>query len=87
MRITWGAKYDHLPQKLPHEIRITSFLTITTRDIPITIWLGVHGIYANSSITDEGGPFMFGVLLWDKGIKDYVALDLVVYHDLLLFDQ
>ena len=23
----------------------------------------------------------------DKGLKDYVALDLGVYHDLLLFDQ
>ena len=24
---------------------------------------------------------------WDKGIKDYAALDLSVYYDLLLFDQ
>ena len=23
---------------------------------------------------------------WDKGIKDYVALDLGVYYDFLLFD-
>ena len=24
---------------------------------------------------------------WDKRLKDYVALDLGVYHDLLWFDQ
>ena len=24
---------------------------------------------------------------WDKGLKDYVALDVGIYHDLLLFDQ
>jgi hypothetical protein len=28
-----------------------------------------------------------GYYFWDKGLKDYVALDLGVYHDLLLFDQ
>ena len=54
MRVTCGAKYDHLPHKSPHEIRITSFFDNNhARHIPITIWLGVHGIYANPSITDE----------------------------------
>ena len=33
------------------------------------------------------GLFTVGVLLWDKELKDYVALDLGVYHDLLLFGQ
>ena len=28
-----------------------------------------------------------GYYFWDKGTKDYVALDLDVYHDLLLFNQ
>ena len=27
-----------------------------------------------------------GYYFWDKRIKDYVALDLDVYYDLLLFD-
>ena len=35
----------------------------------------------------QAGAFTVGVLLWDKGLKDYVAVDLGVYHDLLLFDQ
>ena len=55
MRITWGAKYDHLPQKLPHETRVTSFSDNNhEKHAPITIWLGVCGIYGNSSITYEG---------------------------------
>ena len=28
-----------------------------------------------------------GYYFWDKGIKDFVALDLGVYYDLLLSDQ
>ena len=34
------------------------------------------------------GHSQLGYYFWDKGlIKDYVAVDLGVYHDLLLFDQ
>ena len=33
------------------------------------------------------GHSRLGYYFWDKGIKDYVALDLGVYYDLLLFDQ
>ena len=28
-----------------------------------------------------------GYYFWDKKMKDFVALDLDIYHDLLLFDQ
>jgi hypothetical protein len=34
-----------------------------------------------------GGIHSWGYYFWDKGLKDYVAVDLGVYHDLLLFDQ
>ena len=33
------------------------------------------------------GPSRLGYYFWDKGLKDYVVVDLNVYHDLLLFDQ
>ena len=33
------------------------------------------------------GAFTVGVLLWDKGLKDFFFLNLAVYHDFLLFDQ
>jgi hypothetical protein len=33
------------------------------------------------------GHSRLGYYFWDKGLKDYVAVDLNVYHDLLLFDQ
>ena len=29
---------------------------------------------------------MIGYYFWEKGIKDYVTLDLDVYYDLLLFN-
>ena len=35
----------------------------------------------------KGGHSRLGYYFWDKGLKDYVAMDLGVYHDLLLFDQ
>ena len=36
---------------------------------------------------DNRGHSRLGYYFWDKGLKDFVALDLGVYHDLLLFDQ
>ena len=33
------------------------------------------------------GHSRLGYYFWDKGLKDYVVVDLGVYHDLLLFDQ
>ena len=33
------------------------------------------------------GALTVGVLLLGQTLKDYVAVDLSVYHDLLLFDQ
>ena len=33
------------------------------------------------------GRSRLGYYFWDKGLKDDVAMDLGVYHDLLLFDQ
>ena len=33
------------------------------------------------------GHSQVGYYFWDKGLKDYVAVDLGVYHYLLLFDQ
>ena len=40
---------------------------------PPTIYIGEHS--------------RLGYYFWDKGLKDFVALDLGVYHDLLLFNQ
>jgi hypothetical protein len=36
---------------------------------------------------DPRGHSQLGYYFWDKGLKDYVTVDLGVYHDLLLFDQ
>ena len=33
------------------------------------------------------GAFTVGVLLLGQGLEDFVALDLGIYHDLLLFNQ
>ena len=33
------------------------------------------------------GHSRLGNYFWDKGLKDFVTLDLGVYHDLLLFNQ
>jgi hypothetical protein len=35
----------------------------------------------------EGHHHLRGHSRLDKGLKDYVAVDLGVYHDLLIFDQ
>jgi hypothetical protein len=37
------------------------------------------------SLSDLPGRLRY--YFWDKGLKDYVAVDLGVYHDFLLFDQ
>ena len=41
-------------------------------------------VYGNLSIRVHS---WLGYYFWDKGLKDYVALDLGIYHDLLLFYQ
>ena len=41
-------------------------------------------VYVNLS---NRGHSRLGYYFWDKGLKDYVVVDLGVYHDLLLFDQ
>ena len=33
------------------------------------------------------GHSQLGYYFWDKELKDYAAVDLDVYHDLLLFDK
>jgi hypothetical protein len=45
------------------------------------------GWFKKVSSFDFGGHSRLGYYYWDKGLKDYVAVDLGVYHDLLLFDQ
>jgi hypothetical protein len=46
-------------------------------------------MYIFLTITIPGNQVhsQLGYYFWDKGIEDYVALDLSVYYDLLLFDQ
>jgi hypothetical protein len=34
-----------------------------------------------------GGHSRLGYYFWDKELKDYAAVDLGIYHDLLLFYQ
>ena len=41
-----------------------------------TVWLALKKILRKGFIHD-----------WDKGIENYVTLDLNVYYDFLLFDQ
>ena len=39
------------------------------------------------NVNKHMASFTVGYYFWDKRLKDYVALDLGVYHDLLLFDK
>ena len=41
----------------------------------------------NRHVKCKRGHSRLGYYFWDKGLKDYVAVDLGIYHDLLLFDQ
>jgi hypothetical protein len=43
--------------------------------------------FSSKSGSDNRGHSRLGYYFWDKGLKDYVVVDLGVYHDLLLFDQ
>ena len=38
-------------------------------------------------ISNVKGHSRLGNYFWDKGLKDFVALDLSVYHDILFSDQ
>jgi hypothetical protein len=52
--------------------------------------INLQGMTNNDGLTFNVGDMVhsrLGYYFWDKGLKDYVALDLGVYHDLLLFDQ
>ena len=46
-------------------------------------WLSVMVVYGIYIL----GHSRLGYYFWDKGLKDFVALDLGVYHDLLLFNK
>ena len=48
-----------------------------------------HPFFLLSSIIYLEGHSWLGYYFWDKGLKDfsYIAVDLGVYHYLLLFDQ
>jgi hypothetical protein len=54
---------------------------------PHVIWWHCYHWLESHIATCHGGRSQLGCHFWDKGLKDYVAVDLGVYHDLLLFDQ
>ena len=52
------------------------------------VWFGVAPRMEETGLHVQNGAIHdWDLYFWDKGIKDYVALDLSVYYDLLLFDQ
>jgi hypothetical protein len=55
----------------------------------IRLRMVVDGVnpYSNPLNLANRGHLQLGYYFWDKGLKDYVAVGLEVYHDLLLFDQ
>ena len=40
-----------------------------------------------SIVLSSRGHSWLGYYFWDKGLKDYVVVDIGIYHELLLFDQ
>ena len=72
---------DHLDERF---LGMFCSRTFQNLDFNARVELNITYFHISSSC---GVHSRLGYYFWNKGIEDYVALDLGIYHDLLLFYQ
>ena len=84
-----------LSSTTPPRLQDRPMLSLVNEKVPILLIVKeFFNLRNNLSIEHEikqnihiWGHSRLGYYFWDKGLKDYVAMDLGIYHDLLLFNK